>query len=253
MTKALLILSLIALLVQLNSYNAAAATDNNPDTIKSLNSSKLDVSNLVYDLDSRPFNTSYAAWTAKWWQWAYSIPWDRNPSYDETGKYCSENQKEPVWFLTQAYEHPVTRTCEIPQDTALLITLMNSECSYAEFESLKTEQELRDCAKSMQDSVSGVHASLDGIKIPNLEKYRIQTVLFNFTLPQNNILNLTSQTTESVSDGNWLFLKPLPAGIHELTVKGDINSTSSTTDFRGYEFAGPIGWNQTTTYILKVS
>jgi len=202
MTKVLLILSLIVLLVQLNSYNAAAATTtNDSDSIKPVNNSELDVSNLVYDLDSRPFNTSYADWTAKWWQWAYSIPWDKNPSYDDTGKYCSENQKPPVWFLTQAYEHPVTRTCEIPQDTALLITLMNSECSYAEFESLKTEQELRDCAKSMQDFVSGVNASLDGIKIPNLEKYRIQTA----------------------------------------------------TKIGGNQFAGPIGWNQTTTYTLKVS
>jgi hypothetical protein len=85
MTKVLLILSLIVLLVQLNSYNAAAATrTNDSDSIKPVNNSELDVSNLVYDLDSRPFNTSYADWTAKWWQWAYSIPWDKNPSYDDT-------------------------------------------------------------------------------------------------------------------------------------------------------------------------
>jgi hypothetical protein len=104
----------------------------------------------------------------------------------------------------------------------------------------------------MQDVVSGLNATLDGASIPNLEKYRIQTNLFNFTLPQNNILNLTSQTTQSVADGNWLFLKPLPSGIHKLTIKGDINMTDSTTKFSGNQFAGPIGWNQTTTYILKV-
>lgn len=104
----------------------------------------------------------------------------------------------------------------------------------------------------MQDVVSGLNATLDGVNIPNLENNRIQTNLFNFTLPQNNILNLTSQTTQSVADGNWLFLKPLPSGIHELTVKGDINMTGSTTKFNGNQFAGPIGWNQTTTYILKV-
>jgi hypothetical protein len=49
--------------------------------------------------------------------------------------------------LTQcAFEHPVIHTCEIPRSTALLITLLNSDCSFAEFKSLKTEQELRDCA-----------------------------------------------------------------------------------------------------------
>jgi len=57
---------------------------------------------------------------------------------------------------------------------------------------------------------------------------------------------------QSVADGNWEFLKSLPSGIHELTVKGDINMTGSTTKFHGNKFAGPIGWNQTTRYILKV-
>ncbi|HET6589627.1 MAG TPA: hypothetical protein VFG45_05635 [Candidatus Nitrosocosmicus sp.] len=51
-----------------------------------------------------------------------------------------------------------------------------------------------------------------------------------------------------------LFLKPLTPGTHELMIKGDINSTKlknmdiSDTD----QYSGPIGWNQTTTYILKV-
>jgi hypothetical protein len=216
-----------------------------------VNSTNLDVSNLVYTIDSSPFNVSYADWTEKWWQWSYSIPWDENPSYDDTGRFCGENQSGPVWFLTLSYNHPDTRTCEIPQNTALLITLLNSECSYAEFPSLRTEQELRGCAKQMQDLVVGVNASLDGISLPNLENYRITTDLFNFTLPKSNILNLTSQTTQAVADGNWLFLKPLPLGRHELVAKGDVNSTS-TIEIDGNQYDGPVGWNYTITYILNV-
>jgi hypothetical protein len=216
------------------------------------NNTAVNVSDIVYDVDSKPFDISYSNWTAKWWQWAYSIPWDKNPSYDDTGKYCGANQKSPVWFLTLSYEHPVVRTCEIPRGTALLIALLNSECSYAEFPTLKSEQELRDCASTMQDTVGRLHAVLDGISIPNLENYRIQTDLFNFTLPENNILNLTSQTTQSVADGNWLFLKPLTTGLHELTVKGDVNNNSSQGKFNEYQFAGPIGWDQTTTYVLNI-
>jgi hypothetical protein len=67
----------------------------------------------------------------------------------------------------------------------------------------------------MQDLVVGVNASLNGIYIPKLENYRVQTDIFNFTLPENNILNLTSQMTEAVADGNWLFLKPLLKGTYE--------------------------------------
>lgn len=244
----LLSMSIVVLFCSVNAITSQSSTD----ATESLNNNNMNVSNFVYDVDSMPFNRSYSDWTAMWWQWAYSIPLDRNPSYDDTGKYCGENQVSPVWFLTQAYEHPVTRKCDIPQGTALLITLLNSECSYAEFPFLKSEKELRDCAKAMQDIVIGTHATLDGNNIPSLESYRVQSGLFNFTLPENNILNLTSQTTQSVSDGNWLFLKPLPPGTHELIVKGDINSTKISSTFHGYEFAGPVGWNQTTTYIINV-
>lgn len=132
-----------------------------------------------------------------------------------------------------------------------LITLLNSECSYAEFPLLKTEEDLRECAKRMQDLVIGVNASLNGIYLPNLENYRVQTDIFNFTLPENNILNLTSQKTQAVADGNWLFLKPPHSGTYELKAKGNINTTS-TIEINGNQYNGPVGWNYTTTYILKV-
>ncbi len=63
-------------------------------------------------------------------------------------------------------------------------------------------------------------------------------------------MNLTSQSTQAVADGNWLFLKPLPAGTYELKVKGNINTV--TIKINGNEYNGPVGWNYTTTYILNV-
>jgi hypothetical protein len=45
--------------------------------------------------------------------------------------------------------------------------------------------------------------------------------LFNFTLPENNILVLPPQTTQAVSDGNWVFLKPLPVDNHTIYLKVD--------------------------------
>ena len=247
--------TLILILFLVNSANNVISISGensiNTNFVNNDNTTKLDISNLVYDIDSDPFNVSFANWTEKWWQWTYSIPWDRNPSYNDIGKYCSENQRGPVWFLTLAYEHPVIRTCDIPKNTALLITLLNSECSYAEFPLLKTEEELRECAKRMQDLVVGGNASLNNVPILNLENYRVQTDIFNFTLPENNILNLTSQSTQAVADGNWLFLRPLPAATYELKVKGNINTTA-TIKIIGNEYNGPVGWNYTTTYILNI-
>ncbi|HYY71851.1 MAG TPA: hypothetical protein VE595_05515 [Nitrososphaeraceae archaeon] len=247
----IILISLTTGLVLVNLNNVSSYSEDYSNQTTKTNNTNLDISNFIYDIDSNPFNVSYADWTEKWWQWTYSIPWDKNPSYDDTGKYCSENQSGPVWFLTLAYGHPVTRICVIPENTALLITLLNSECSCAEFTLLKTEEGLRECAKRIQDLVVGGNASLNKMPIPNLENYRVQTDIFNFTLPENNILNLTSQTTHAVADGNWLFLKPLPAGTHELKVKGDINATS-TIMIKGNEYNGPVGWNYTTTYILNV-
>ena len=255
MEKSMIIVLLILTPTMVLPVNSMFATTGNQSSVnQDMARVDLNTSSLVYDLNSNPFNISYSDWTEKWWQWTYSNPWDRNPSYDDTGEHCDENQSGPVWFLTQAFEHPVERTCNIPQNTALLITLLNSECSYAEFKQLKTEDELRECAKNMQDFVTGGEASLNNITIPDVAKYRIQTDLFNYTLPQDNILNLTAQTTQAVADGNWLFLKPLPPGKYELKVKGEIDPKVSTNETAsGNEYNGPIGWNQTTTYNLLVN
>jgi hypothetical protein len=256
MEKTVIIVLLIVLSTLILPVNLLFATKGNESSVnQDLVNANLNTSSLIYDLNSKPFNISYSDWTEKWWQWTYSIPQDKNPSYDDTGEHCDENQNGPVWFLTQAFEHPVERTCNIPQNTALLITILNSECSYAEFKQLKTEEELRECAKNMQDLVTGGEASLNNITIPDVEKYRVQTDLFNYTLPQDNILNLTAQTTQAVADGNWLFLKPLPPGKYELKVKGEIDpkvSANETSD-GGNEYNGPIGWNQTTTYNLLIN
>ena len=125
--KKLLLASFFTLILPVllvNSPHIMSISEGSPNdtAIVDINTNP-EVSNLVYDVISKPYDVSYANWTEKWWQWTYSIPWDKNPSYDDTGKYCSENQIQPVWFLTLAYEHPVIRSCDIPENTALLITL----------------------------------------------------------------------------------------------------------------------------------
>ncbi|HEY7081575.1 MAG TPA: hypothetical protein VH500_17930 [Nitrososphaeraceae archaeon] len=81
---------------------------------------------------------------------AGGVPRNVNPSYDDSGRYCTEGQTGPVWFLTSSYKHVVDRHCNIPAGKSILLAILNSECSFAEFPSLKTEQDLRNCAKQMQ-------------------------------------------------------------------------------------------------------
>ena len=205
----------------------------------------------VYQPDSKPYGLTYGDWTARWWQWAYSIPKDTNPAYDDTGIHCAEGQNGPVWFLTGTYRHSVDRYCTIPAGKAILFTILNSECSFAEFPNLKTEEELRQCAKQMQDSVIHLEASVNGYSLSGLEKYRIQSQLFDFTIPENNILGLPAQTTQAVSDGNWVFLKPLPIGNHTIYFKGGLQKINDTSG--NDTFAGPYGWDYPNTYHITVT
>jgi cache domain-containing protein len=210
----------------------------------------------VFTTTSNPYGLTYGEWTARWWQWAYSIPRDVHPAYDDSGRYCAEGQTGPVWFLAGTYEHPAERYCTIPAGKAILLPILNSECSYAEFPNLNAEEELRQCAKQMQDSVVQLEASIDGVAIAALQQYRLQSPLFNLTLGENNILGLpVNTTTEAVSDGNWLFLKPLSIGEHVIYFKGGLEATDNITGSNNSSepFAGPYGWDNPVTYHITIS
>ena len=219
------------------------------DIFSEVKNSNYNKNDLIYEITDKPFNRTYSDWTAKWWQWAYSIPKDHHPAYDNTGKFCGEKQKDPVWFFPGTFGHPVIRYCSVPAGNAILFPILNSECSYIEFPQIKNEIELRDCAKIIQDKVINHSASIDHNELKNLGEYRIQTSLFNFSLPNNNILGLPLQNTQAVADGNWVFLKPLGLGQHEIKFKGEVNKTISDSDSN---FAGPIGWDYQTIYIVTI-
>jgi hypothetical protein len=88
---------------------------------------------------------------------------------------------------------------------------------------LKTESELLSCAKQGQDFGSKtMAASVDNVELKNLEKYRVESQLFNLTLPENNIVSATPGTTKAISDGCWVFVKPLPIGNHDIDFSASI-------------------------------
>ncbi len=212
----------------------------------------------LFTTDSTPYGVTYSEWTGRWWQWAYSIPKDVHPAYDDSGQHCAEGQSGPVWFLAGTYGHPAERQCTIPAGKAILVPILNSECSYAEFPSLSSEEELLHCAEQMQDLVVHLEASIDGAIISGLVQYRVQSPLFNLTLGESNILGLPANTTtQAISDGNWLFLKPLSPGEHVIYFNGGLearnitannNNSSNTID----PFAGPYGWDYPVTYHLTI-
>jgi hypothetical protein len=176
----------------------------------------------VYPVNSKPYGMSYGDWTAKWWQWAVSIPKDINPGADMTGKNCALKQSGPVWFLAGTFGGPATRTCTIQAGNAILLPLLNSQCNYLAKPNLKTESQLLACAKSLNEGVSGLDATIDGTKIQGLQNYRVHSPLFNITYQANNIDGAPIGKTQAVSDGYWVMLKPLPVGDHTIHMLGSV-------------------------------
>jgi hypothetical protein len=249
-------LALVTLAISLEPhlFSYGQLSNNNGNNGNNQTTTTTTTTTIIFSNDSSPFGLTYAEWTAKWWQWAYSIPKDIHPAYDDSGRYCTLNQSGPVWFFPGSYGKDVLRQCAVPSDKAILFPILNSECSFAEFTNLKSEEELRQCAKEIQDSVVELRASIDGNNITNLEDFRIQSPLFSFTLPENNILNLPPQITQAVSDGNWVFLKPLSEGNHTLSFKGSLRNASDVeTNNSSYAFAVPYGWDNNVTYHLTIT
>jgi len=59
---------------------------------------------------------TYGEWSAEWWKYVFSLPLNRNPLDDNTGRLCSEAQSaaSPVFFFVGTLAGPSpTRTCTV--------------------------------------------------------------------------------------------------------------------------------------------
>lgn len=156
-----------------------------------------------------------------------------------------------MWFLAGSSGHKAERYCTILAGKSILTSILNSECSYAEFPALNTYEDLRLCAKKMEDSVVSIEASIDNVSVSSLEQSRLQSPLFILTPGGNIILGLPANiTTQAVSDVNWLFLKPLAAETHLIYFMGGLEgrNTRESNNSSNETFAGPYGWDNAIIY-----
>jgi hypothetical protein len=199
----------------------------------------------VFVPNSKPYNKTYGEWNQIWWEWAQMEPIQNNPIHDPTGEKCGMNQVDRnVWFLAGTTGGRVERDCTIPATKAILIPLLNTECSTAEDPSLTTEEALRDCARNNAPGRAQVvlRASVDGQEIPDLERYWTESSLYNYTLPENNIWGVEAGPTQQVAAGYYIMLKPLPPGTHIL------HSSGANIDLAGTQtFASEVIYTLTIT------
>ena len=164
----------------------------------------------------------YAELSARWWQWAIALPVAAHPLFDTAD--CNAGQEGTVWFLGGAFTGTTTtRECTVPRGKAIFIPVLNVECSTVEPPPFfgANEAELRACAAAFQDPGTGMFATIDGHEVHHLDRYRVQSPLFDFDAPADNILFIPGPVSgESVSDGVWILLAPLSNGSHTIRFGG---------------------------------
>src|SRR5947209_12587667 len=94
-----------------------------------------DIVNGVYKPGSSPFGSTYAEWSAKWWQWAFGQSVHTggavtHPLLDKTGANADKGQTDAnVYFLAGWFGagDTVTRTVTISSSKALFLPIINTE------------------------------------------------------------------------------------------------------------------------------
>ena len=179
------------------------------------------VARKLYEREESPLGRSWEKWVELWWQWCYSFPETNSPVTDLTGRYAGKGKiDDSVWFLAGTFGGKAERTCTIPKDNAIFFPILNNIISYYTDPFLMTQSDLRTYAKLDLDHTNFVSATIDGQDILNLNLYRIQSQIFSINVP-NKLDKEPPVRTEAVSDGYWLFLKPLRAGKHKIEFKGE--------------------------------
>jgi hypothetical protein len=167
----------------------------------------------LFSKASSPYGIPYKDWTAKWWQWLIGLPSASNPRINYNPSKCGVGQGGPVWFLTDVSgSGKEVRGCSIPAGKAILFPILSGECDYG-VSTVKTDSDMRQCATEGND-FSVIAATVDGMKLKNLDQYRVQSDIFNITIPKDNIFDTSAGTFRAFVDGFFVFLQPLSPGNH---------------------------------------
>lgn len=190
----------------------------------------------VIDINSNVIGNTYGEWSARWWQWALSIPADTNPILDETGANCAEGQTGDVWFLAGTFgDSPVVRNCTVPSMMYLFFPILNtvfgattSDCQPTNPDVLCNVNTLRASAEASENNPKQLIVTVDGVqpkKLGDPISQRVTSPVFSINLSEDNIIGAPSGGyTPNVSDGYWIMLAPLSTGTHTIHFKGVTNS-----------------------------
>ena len=169
-----------------------------------------------------------------WWRWFLSTPKSINPVIDETGDFASVNQpKDNVWFLAgklgdELPNYPA-RSCRISSTHSILFPVINCEVNFLECPELRTNAELKERVSSDENTITFKECHLDGKFVP-VQRVRSEPEVFEVEIDKDNAYNIRGGgITSAVSDGYWIFLKPLSIGQHFIHFRGSCENGKLTS------------------------
>lgn len=179
----------------------------------------------AFPRDSVVVGRAYGDWSAAWWQWVLSIPATSSPLFDNTVD-CKTGQSGPVFFLAGNGGGSSERNCTVPSGKALFFPVLN-QISTSFPAPLTLINEMRAANASAMDSATGMLVDLDGRQLNDIPDFRVTSVTFDVTLPDNNLFGIPSgEYGTAADDGYYVMLKPLSAGSHTLHFKGSSSAIS---------------------------
>jgi len=153
-----------------------------------------------------------------------------NPIIDETGEksWTGQEYRQAI-FLCQTIENSASipkRNLTITSGTAALMPIIN--WISIEREDGNSNYDLRRKAKEKMDVIQKLEVSINNLNFKkDLERFRIMTAVFEVYLPENNILDVPKGIRRAISDGYWLFFRPL---CHPVDIRSFGTCSSGATE-----------------------
>jgi hypothetical protein len=200
---------------------------------KKLDARQLNTSGLarmIYSRSEKIYGKSWEEWTCKWWQWILSFPQDINPANDSSSEDMSLMQLDnQVIFLAGNFGGKTVRHHKISSEKPILLPVLNYTFCSTDEPDVHNDEDLKQRAKSDIDGAEK-HAFIDGRELTDIDKYRVLSNGFDITYPAQNVFGIRPGLTRAVSDGYWLFLKPMNRGKHDMHVTGACSSGKTKVD-----------------------
>ena len=192
------------------------------DEVKNYLQERKTTSNLksiTFTKNESPLGKTWKSWIELWCNWYYCIR-KTGSKEDFAEDYGFYSEKE-LLFVTKANfmenEGKIEYEVSLPGGKILFMPIISNLVTYRQHPEIHSEQDLRLFSKNELDKKNVVFLSINDTEIKDIQQYRIQSDLFNMRSLADSKDIVTE--TRAISDGYWIFVKPLNLGKNKIFFK----------------------------------